>query len=233
MPADGRQVGAEAAVLCHRRAERIAHQRRGLAARLHQAGGTAVARAVELERIGLAAVDAADDEIDALQALERLQEQTVAGGAQISTFDQQISEVAREICMAEIVVVVRSGRQQRDARIAASGEHGEVGLHLLEEGGEARAVARLEQVAGDVRVHHAVGERIADAGGRLGMVVDDAPASVGFARQVDGVEVQVARLRHDAVAGAEERGVGKKERGRDEAIAQQLLLAVGVGEDGV
>ena len=95
------------------------------------------------------------------------------------------------------------------------------------------AVARLEQVAGDVRVHHAVGERIADAGGRLGMVVDDAPASVGFARQVDGVEVQVARLGHDAVAGAEERGVGKKEGGRDEAVAQQLLLAVGVGEDGV
>jgi hypothetical protein len=65
------------------------------------------------------------------------------------------------------------------------------------------------------------------------MVVDDAPASVDLARQVDGVEMQVAGLGHDAVAGTEEGGVGEHEGRRDEAVAQQLLLAVGVGEDGV
>ena len=61
-------------------------------------------------------------------------------------------------------------------------------------GARRSAVARLEQIAGDVRVHDAVGERVADAGRRLGVVVDDAPAAVRLARKVDGIEVQVARL---------------------------------------
>ena len=126
---------------------------------------------------------------------ERLEEDAVAGGAQVAALDQQIAEVAGEVGMAEIVVVVRARRQQRDARIAAAGEHRQVGLHALEEGRQAHAVAGFEQVAGDVRMHDAVGERIADAGRRLGVIVDDAPAAVGLARQVDGIEVQVSRCR--------------------------------------
>ena len=141
----------------------------------------------------MAAVDAAHDEVDALQSLQGLEEHAIAGGAQVAALDQEIAEVAGEVGMAEIVVVVRPRRQQRDAWIAAAGEHREVGLHALEEGRQAHAVAGFEQVAGDVRVHDAVGERIADAGRRLGVVVDDAPAAVGLARQVDGIEVQVSR----------------------------------------
>jgi hypothetical protein len=66
----------------------------------------------------LAPVDAADDEIDALQAFERLEEDIVAGRAQVAAFDEQIAQVARKIGVAEIVVVVRAGRKQRDAGIA-------------------------------------------------------------------------------------------------------------------
>ncbi len=135
--------------------------------------------------------------------------------------------------MTEVVVVVRAGREQRDARIAASGEHRQVALHALEEGRQTHAVAGFEQVAGDVRMHDAVGECIADAGRRLGVIVDDAPAAIGLAREVDGVEVQVSQWRLDAVAGTKKSGIGENERRRDQAVAQQLLLAVGVGEDGV
>ncbi len=135
--------------------------------------------------------------------------------------------------MAEIIVVVRSRRQQRDARIAAAGEHREVGLHALEEGRQTHAVAGFEQIAGHVCVHDAVGERVADAGRGLGVVVDDAPAAVGLTRKVDGIEVQVSRVRVDAVAGAEEGRIGEQQRRRDQAIAQKLLRAVGVGENGV
>ena len=71
LAADGRQVGAEATVLRHRRTERIAHELRGLAAGLHQPRRPAVARRVELEGVRLPAIDAAHDEIDALEALQR------------------------------------------------------------------------------------------------------------------------------------------------------------------
>ena len=135
--ADRREVGAEPAVLRHGRAERIAHQIGRLAARLHEAARPTVACGVELERIGLAAVDAAHDEVDALQSFQRLQEDAVARGAQIAALDQQIAEVAGEIGVAEVVVVVRARRQQRDARIAAAGEQRQVGLHALEERREA------------------------------------------------------------------------------------------------
>ena len=134
-PADRGQVGAEAAVLRNSRAERIAHELWRLAARLHETGRPAVvARTVEFQRIGLAAIHAAYDEIDALQALERLEEDAVAGRAQVAALDQQVAKIAREVGVTEVVVVVRAGRQQRDARIAAPGEHRQVGLQALEEG---------------------------------------------------------------------------------------------------
>ncbi len=215
-----RQIRAEAAVLRDGRAERIAHELRRLAAGLHETGRPAIARIVELQRIGLAAVDAAHDEIDALQAFERLQEDAVASGAQVAALDQQVAEIARQVGVTEVVVVVRAWRQQRDARIAAPGKHRQVGLHTLEEGREAHAVAGLEQVAGDVRVHDTIGERIADAGRRLGVIVDDAPAAIGLACEVDGVELQVSRCRLDAVAWAQKGGIGENERRRDQAIAQ-------------
>ncbi len=232
-PADRRQVGAEPAILRHGRAECVAHQIGCLAACLHEAARAAVTRAVEFEGIGLAAVDAAHDEVDALQSLQRLQKDAVARGAQVAALDEQIAEIAGEVGMAEVVVVVRARRQQRDARIAAPGERRQVGLHALEERREAQTIAGFEQVAGDVRVDDAVGESVADAGRRLGVIVDDAPAAVDLARQIDRIELQMTRRRRDAVARVEEGRVGEQQRRRDQALAQQLLLPISVGENGV
>ena len=157
----------------------------------------------------------------------------VGGCAQVAAFDQEVAEIAREIGVAEIVVVVGAGGQQRDARVAAAGERGEARLHALEERREAQAVASFEQVAGDLRVNDAVGECIADARRGLGVIVDDAPAAVRLACEIEGVELQIARRRLDAMARCQEGRIGEDEGRRDEAFAQEALLAVDVGENGV
>ena len=82
--ADRRQIASKAAVLGHGRAEGIAHELRRLAAGLQQSRRTVVGVGVELEGIGLASVDAAHDEVDALQSLERLQENAVARRPQVA-----------------------------------------------------------------------------------------------------------------------------------------------------
>ena len=121
--AESRQIGAEPAVLRDGRAERVAHQIGRLAAGLHAARtGRRSASASSSSGSAWRPVDAAHDQVDALQALQRLQEDAVAGRAQVAALDQQIAEIAREIGMAEIVVVVRARGQQRDARVAALGE---------------------------------------------------------------------------------------------------------------
>ena len=192
-----------------------------------------IAVGVKLERIAFAAVDAAHDEVDALQTFERLQVYAVAGGTHVAGLDQQVAEVAREIGVAEIVLVMRAGREQGDARIAPAAELRQVRLHALEERGEPERIARLEEIAGEMRVHDAIGERVADARRRLGVVVDDAPVAIHLARNVDGVELHMPGCRLDALAGAQVGGIGEDQRRRNEAFAHQALLAVDVGDDRV
>ena len=163
-----------------------------LAHGLQQAHRAGKARGVELERIRHRAGDAAHDQVDRHQAVQRLERDAVAGHAQVAAFDQQQAEIAGEIGMAEEIVVARPRRQQGDGRVGAIGAARQGGLQLLEKRRQPQRLAGTEDVAGDVGVHHAVGERIADAGRRLGVRVDDAPAAVGPARQVGGEELDEA-----------------------------------------
>ena len=71
-------------VLHDRGAERVAHQLRRLAAGVHEARRPVIAVGVKLERIAFAAVDAAHDEVDALQTFERLQVYAVASGTHVA-----------------------------------------------------------------------------------------------------------------------------------------------------
>ena len=94
--------------------------------------------------------------------------------------------------MAEEVVVTRPRRQQRDGRVGPADALRQRILHLLEERREAHRLAGAEHVAGDMRQHGAVGERIADAGRRLDVGVDDAPVAVRAARDVGREELDAA-----------------------------------------
>ena len=196
-----RQIGAEPTVLGQRRAQRVDHQVGLLAHGLQQTHRPGKARGIELERIGDGAGDAAHDQVDRHQAFERLQGDAIADHAQVAALHQQQAEVAGQIGVAEEIVVARARRQQGDARVGAIGAPRQRRLHLLEERRQPLRVAGTEDVAGDVGVHHAVGERVADAGRRLDVRVDHAPAAVGAARQVGGEELDVAAGRPQMLAG--------------------------------
>ena len=226
-----RQVGAQAAVLGQRRAGRVDHEVGLLAQCLQQTHRAGEARGVQLQRIRYAARHAAHDQVDRHQAVQRLERDAVAGDAQIAALHQQQAEVAGEIGVAEEVAVARPRRQQGNGGVGAVGAPGQCALQLLEERRQAHGVAGAENVAGNVGVHHAVGDGVADAGRRLRMRVDDAPAPVRAAREVAGEELDVAAGRFDAMAGAQEGGIAEYQLVRDGARRQQPLRAVQVRKD--
>ena len=144
-----------------------------------------------------------------------------------------MAEIAGEIGVGKVILVVGAGRQQGDAGIAATAMGGEGRLQVLEEARDAGRVTLFEKIAGDVGVNHAIGQCEADAGQGLGVAVDNAPLAVGTAGEIGRVELQAAGAGQDAFAEAQEGAVGKHQLGRHEAFAHQLLLAVHVGEEGI
>ncbi len=225
-----RQIGAEAAVLGQRRAQRVDHQVGLLAHGLQQPHRPGKARRIQFERIGDGAGDAAHDQVDRHQAFERLQRDAVADHAQVAALHQQQAEVAGKIGMAEEIVVARARREQGNGRVGAIGATRERGLQLLEERRQPLRAAGAEQVAGDVGVHHAVGERVADAGRRLGVRVDHAPAAVGAARQIGREELDVATGRPEMLAWPQVGRIAEHQLMRNGAGRQQALRPVDIGE---
>ena len=225
-----RQIGAQAAVLGDGRPQRIGGEIGMPAHGLKQAHRPGEIR-LKLERVGRRAGDAAHDQVDRHQAVQRLERHAAVGDAQVSALHEQETEVAGEVGMAEEIVVARSGRQQRDGGVRAIGATHQRRSEPLEERRLAQRLAGREDVAGDIRVHHAVGERIADAGGRLGVRVDDAPAPVGGAGDVGGEELDEAVRGLQLVAGPQVRRVGEDELVRDGPRRQEPLRPVQVGEE--
>ena len=103
---------------------------------------------------------------------------------------------------------------------------------MVEERRQAQRIAAVEDVAHDVRVHNAVGEREADTGDGFGMAVDDAPAPRLVAGEIGGVEGEAAPPAVSPLQRTDEGFVAKHECGRDLAGAQQILRAVDVIENG-
>ena len=107
---------------------------------------------------------------------------------------------------------------------------------VAEEAGEAlrrgsRGTARAAMRESD----DAVLERVAGARRRLRAVAEHPPAAVGRAREVGGVERagSAARARATPWHGRRKPGMREHELGRQQALAQQPLRAVEIGEDRV
>ena len=132
--------------------------------------------------------------------------------------------------MTEEIVVARARRQQRNARIGPVGAARQRCLQLLEERCQSLRVAGAENIAGDIGVHHAVGERVADAGRRFHVRVDHAPAAVGSARQVCREELYVASRRPQMLAGPQIGGIAEHQLMRNGAGGQQTLRPVEIGQ---
>ena len=73
----------------------------------------------QLQRIAQAVVESAEDDIDRLEAIERLDEDTTVADRQIAILDEGQSEIPGEIGVLEVRFVVRARRQQHDVRVIA------------------------------------------------------------------------------------------------------------------
>ena len=138
--------------------------------------------------------------------MQRLERDPIAGHAQVAALDQQQPQIAGEIGVAERsrcgAGPASAGRWwDRRGRRAARAR----ACSCWKNGASRSALAGAEDVAGDVGVHHAVGERIADAGRRLGVRVDDAPAPVRAAGHVGGEELDEAAGGLQVMAGPQDR----------------------------
>ncbi len=133
--------------------------------------------------------------------------------------------------MAEIVLVMGAGRQQRDRRIVAAGAGEQFAMHGVEMRRKAQRARNHEQIARHARMHDAVGEREADAGDGLGMTVDHAPRAVRAARHVDGEIDETPASEIGAAERAQERRVAQNELRREMSRLQKFLFPVNIVED--
>ena len=192
---------------------------------LHQAGHAQQRIAAQFQRIAEAVVQAAHDHVHRLQAGQRLQIDAVVAHRQVGAFDQRKAPVAGQEGVLEIGLVVRSRRQQHDARIVAlaGAEQQRVALDV-EEARQLAHVALAEDVGQDARAHQPVFQRVADAGGRLRAIGDHPPAAIGRARQVRGVGVQI-----DAAAAASMPKQGRRKCGLSNSSAGGKMAIVDAG----
>src|SRR5262249_57962297 len=129
------------------------------------------------------------------------------------------------------VVVARARRQQRDGGVGTVGAAGQRALQLLEEGRKPHRLAGSKDVAGDIGVHHAVGDRVTDPGWGLRVRVDNAPAAVRATSKITGEELDEAPGRPDPVTGPQKGWIAEHELMRNGARCQQLLRPIEVGKN--
>ena len=134
-----------------------------------------------------------EDDVDRLQAFERLDEDAAVAHRQVAAFDQREAQIAREVRMLEVRFVVRPGRQQHDPGLVVRlrrQRHQRVALSA-EERRQPLNLAVAERFGQAAQQHDPVLERVAGARRRLRPVGEHPPLAVRRARQVDGVQVQV------------------------------------------
>jgi hypothetical protein len=216
--------------------EGVRDRHRAGAYRLHEAGHAERRVAAQRERIAEVVVEPAHDHVDTLEPLERLQVHDAVAHRQVPALDETEAEVACEVGLLEVRLVVRPGREQDDARhvVPSRREPGEGRAEAREERREPRDVAVAEELGQRARQRDPVLERVSGAGRRLRAVSQDPPPTVGGACEVGRVQVEEAALRRlHAVAGAEEPRMREHDLGREALVAEQALRAVEVGKDQV
>ena len=204
--------------------------------RLHQAWNAQHRIAAQFERIAEVIVLAAHDDIDGKQPAQRFQEHAVVAHREIAALDQRVAEVAGEKGVFEIGLVIRTRRQQHDARILTLLGHQpfqRVAI-ALKEIREPADVRFAEHVGQHARGHQPVFERVARARRRLRAIREHPPLPVGRARQIGCVGVQVnASRRLDPPARPQKRRIRKHQFGGQQPFAQQALLPVQIGKNQV
>ena len=176
-PAQARQKWDHGGRLQHAAAERVRDGDVAAANRIQQTRNAQRRIGTQLQGIAEIIVQAPQDDVDTVQAAQRLQIHAAVAHRQIAPIDQLVTEVLRQERLLEVGGVVGAGAEQHDARIVAIvGRQRRQGLaHRSEEQRQPLDVALAKYIRKHARNHDAVFERIARSGRRLRAVVQNAP----------------------------------------------------------
>ena len=106
LPAQRRQKRHDRRRLDHARSERVGDRHVAGADGFDESGHAERRVAAQLERIAEAVVESPEDDVDRLQAFERLDEDAAIANRQVAAFDQRESEIASEVRVLEVGFVV-------------------------------------------------------------------------------------------------------------------------------
>ena len=101
------------------RSERVGDRHVARARGFHEPGNAERRIGAQLQRIAVAVVESPEDDVDRLQAIERLDEDAPIAHGQVATLDEREAEIARQVRVLEVGLVERTGREQHDARRVA------------------------------------------------------------------------------------------------------------------
>ena len=195
-------------------------------------------RAVGPEELGIeeVVVDATVDHVDAPRPFGRAHVDGVVIDDEVAPLDELAAELVGQKRVLVIGAVERSGRQQRDRRLAVlrgidRAQAGEQRVGVVLDGGDA---VLGEEVGRDAHHDLAVLQHVGDARRRAHVVLEDVEILRIDAHHVDAGDVHVDVVRHlDADHLVAERRVVLDQLARHEPGSQDLLLAVDVREEGV
>ena len=230
------QERQHARVLEHPAAEGVDDRHRAEARGLDQPGHAEHRVAAELQRVAEHGVGAAQDHVDGLQPAEGPQPHPAVAHGQVGGLHQRVAEVRGQVGVLEGGLAGRAGGEHHDPRVVGR-RRGDDLQRRSQHAEERRQPVHLGVPvhAGEHPGHHdSVLERIPRTRGRLSLVGQDGEAARGIPHEVDGGGEQLlAAGEADAVALADEAGVGEHHLRRQQPPAQQVATAVQVGEDEV
>ncbi len=214
-------------------AERVRHEHVARANDVEEPRNAERRVGAQLDRVAEVVVEPAQDRVHAPEPAERLQVDAVAANDEVLPFDERKAEIASEERVLEVRLVVRTGSEQdRERRLTARRRESEERvLKITKERRELLDLELAERVREGSRERHAVLERVAGARRTARAIGEHPPAAVGAACEICGVDVhEHAAGRRDVLRRPEKAALAEDERGRDEAVREQLLRAVEIRE---
>src|SRR6188768_967319 len=164
----------------------------------HQSGNTERRIGAQLQRVAEAVVESPENDVNRLQAIERLDEDAAIANSEVATLDERESEIASKVGVLEVGLVERTGREQHHARRVARRARQRRQCVALrpEERRQPLDLAVAKRLGEAPRQHDAIFERISGTRWRLRAIGEHPPLTVGRARKVYGMEMEMNTARH-------------------------------------
>ena len=212
----------------------IRHQHIARANRLQQARHTQRGIGAQLQRVHVLVVHALEQPVNRHQALQGLEEQVLVTDDQVAAFHQGQAQVARQVGMFKISLVVGAGRHQRDVRFGTRWAERAQALHQCPVGGCQTLHPHVLKGLGKLPRHsEPILQQIAQTRGRLRALAYQPPQTVRPAREVKRCHMQVhATGWHHAMHIAQVTRMAVHQRTWQQALFEKVLRSVDVGQHG-